>query len=140
LQEALHIAKPFNFEEFSTDSIGFGTLFGIMPYGSETVEEYVMLGPWESNPERNVLSYQAPFARFFMGKNVGDAVEVELPMHTGRYTVQSIHPIPEARIEAILQDQESFTGGADRSEPEDISEEVEIPQTAPVLEADPVES
>ena len=56
----------------------------------------------ESDPDNSVLSYQAPFARAFMGKGVGEKVEIELPMHTGRYEVLEIHPIAAEKIQEIL--------------------------------------
>lgn len=93
LKDALHVAQPIDLETVTADQIGFGTIFKIKPIGSDIEERYIMLGPWESNPDIHILSYQAPFARAFMGKQVGDMVEIELPSHTGRYEVISIEPL-----------------------------------------------
>ncbi len=103
LQEALSVAMTVDLEQVDSSTISFGNVFKVTPIGSDTIEEYIMLGPWESDPDSNVLSYQAPFARSFYGKSVGEQVHVELPMHTGRYEVLSIEPIPPERLEKIIE-------------------------------------
>lgn len=101
LQEALTSPQAIYLEEVEPDTIKFGTLFKVMPTAGETMEEYIMLGPWESDPDRNILSYQAPFSQFFLGKKVGDFVDVELPMHTGRFEVLSINLLTQHRVEDL---------------------------------------
>lgn len=101
LQDQLQIAKAVHPEEITYDAVGFGVRFTVSPTGADESETYTMLGPWESDPDRNVLSYQAPFARTFMGAKAGDIIEVELPMHTGQYEVIAIDPIPREQIQAI---------------------------------------
>lgn len=41
----------------------------------DTGSEYVILGPWEADPDRNVISSQAPFARVLLGKKVGETFQ-----------------------------------------------------------------
>lgn len=102
LQEQLHIAKQFNFDDMDPEAIGFGMHFTVKPAGAETTEEYLMLGPWESDPDNNVLSYQAPLARMFVGRHAGETVEVELPMHTGVYEIISIRPVDADHLQSII--------------------------------------
>lgn len=42
--------------------------------GNERV--FTLLGPWESDPERDVISYQSDLGRTLVGKKPGEAVEV----------------------------------------------------------------
>ncbi len=103
LQEQLQTAQALDPANIETDRVGFGTLIKLSPTGSDTLEEYIILGPWESDPDNNIHSYQAPFARSFMGKQVGDIVDVELPMHTGKYEIASIEPIPQDIINKVIE-------------------------------------
>lgn len=105
LEEALHGAKSIDPATAQCDRIEFGVVFRISPKESDLVEEYIMLGPWESDPDRRVLSYQAPFAFSFLGKTIGDLVEVDLPTHTGRYQVVAIEPIPADRLKKIVEEE-----------------------------------
>ncbi len=109
LQEALSIAQSVDLGNVNLNRIEFGTKFQVTPVGAEAVEDYIMLGPWESDPDRNILSYQAPFARAFYGKSVGDFVEIDLPMHTGRYEISSIEPIPQDLLQEILGQKQTET-------------------------------
>ncbi len=101
LQESLSSPQAIYLENVEPDEIQFGTEFKVQPAASDVTEEYIMLGPWESDPDHNILSYQAPFAQFFLGKKVGDFVDVELPMHTGRYEVQEINVLTPERIDDL---------------------------------------
>ncbi len=43
---------------------------------------YTLLGPWDTDTEHGIISYQSPFAGRLMGKKVGDPIEVEGRPHT----------------------------------------------------------
>ncbi|MGC9326707.1 MAG: GreA/GreB family elongation factor, partial [Candidatus Hinthialibacter sp.] len=105
LEESLHRAKAVDLSALTLERVEFGVLFKISPSGSDIQEDYVMLGPWESNPDKRVLSYQAPFAMAFMGKKKGDFVELEMPTLTGRYEIVSIEAIPPERLQEIINDE-----------------------------------
>jgi transcription elongation factor GreA len=103
LQDMMQQARGVEMDEITTDKIGFGVQFTIKPVGGENEELYLMLGPWESDPDNNVLSYQAPFAACFLGKEVGETVDVELPRHTGRYEVMAIERLTQEQLNTIIQ-------------------------------------
>ena len=49
---------------------------------------YSLLGPWDSNPEQGVISYQSPLAQSLIGRKQGDTVEMD-----GRvFTITAIGP------------------------------------------------
>ena len=60
LKEEVQQAQIFNENEVKTDRIAFGTRARLKNLKSGQTEEYVILGPWESNPSRNVISYLSP--------------------------------------------------------------------------------
>ena len=45
---------------------------------------YTILGPWDSDHERGVISYLSPFARLLMSKKPGDRAELDGQPHTVR--------------------------------------------------------
>lgn len=51
---------------------------------------YRVLGPWDADPDRGVLSYKSPLGRSFLGTHEGDEVEVELPSGTIGYRVRGV--------------------------------------------------
>jgi transcription elongation factor GreA len=79
LQEALAAAKIVEADEVPSDRIAFGTRFEAQKVESGEVETLTVLGRWEADPERCILSIQAPLAQQFLGRSVGEAFEVEHP-------------------------------------------------------------
>jgi transcription elongation GreA/GreB family factor len=62
--------------------------------GEDGERSLTILGPWESDPERSIISYESDLGRLLLGRQVGD--EVQLP--DGRHRVRRIRPAigPEA--------------------------------------------
>ncbi len=98
LQEQLGMAQSIPLNQVDYSNVGFGTKVQLRAPGGESTEVFYFLGPWESDPDRNILSYNAPFARPFLGQGVGDLVEVELSTHTGRYVIELIEAFDPQQI------------------------------------------
>jgi len=93
LRDQLQLARPTDLSRIVPDEVKFGVKVRITNSEGEG-KVYTVLGPWESIPEQDILSYQAPFMRAFLGKKTGDIVEIDLPNRKGIFTVQEIEPIP----------------------------------------------
>ena len=102
LQEQLGMSEAVPLDRVDPSRVAFGTRVGLQPAAGGEAEIFHFLGPWESDPDRNILATTAPFAIPFMGAAVDERVEVELSTHTGRYVVESIEPIQAAEIASLL--------------------------------------
>ena len=51
---------------------------------------YEVLGPWDGGPEDGVLNYRSPLGQFFLGKEIDDEFDAELPGGTIRYKILEI--------------------------------------------------
>ena len=65
-------------ENVNTSVIGFGTEFHTTNTETGETEKYIVMGRWESEPDRRIFSYQAPFIQCFLSKKVGDLVPVKI--------------------------------------------------------------
>lgn len=92
LQEQLRKARPVDLEEIEADRVRFGIRLRLNG-GDGQEEDIIVLGPWESDPSQNILSYQAPFISCFSGKREGEVVEVSLPNRSGSFTITSVEPL-----------------------------------------------
>ena len=54
---------------------------------------YEVLGPWDGGPEDGVLNYRSPLGQFFLGKEIDDEFDAELPGGTIRYKILEIASI-----------------------------------------------
>ena len=90
LQEELNRAVVFDPTTITTAIISFATVVTLHNNDSNTDEEYTILGPWESDPDNNVISYMSPFGNAIMDKKVGDEVKFVINDHKYNYTVKTI--------------------------------------------------
>lgn len=79
LQEALSAARTVSASEVSTEAIAFGTTFEAKDLDQGQNESYTILGRWEADPERRIISIQAPLAEQFLGKRIGDEFTLSRP-------------------------------------------------------------
>jgi transcription elongation GreA/GreB family factor len=74
LNRDLGRARPIDFERIDPSQVRVGTRVQLRSAdGERTV---TILGPWESEPEKNVVSYESELAAGLLGKSVGDSAEV----------------------------------------------------------------
>jgi len=62
--------------KFSHDSVMFGSTVTLIDVDTEEEFTYTIVGTYESNPDKGLISNQTPLARAMMGKEEGDEVEV----------------------------------------------------------------
>lgn len=67
------IIKP---EEVSTDKVNIGTEIKLQATNNKK-EVYTILGPWDRDSKKKVISYLAPFAKALLGKKRGEKVLFE---------------------------------------------------------------
>lgn len=63
--------------------------------GDDGERSLTILGPWESDPERSIISYESDLGKLLLGRQVGDAVALA----EGEHRIARIHPAigPHAR-------------------------------------------
>lgn len=79
LQEALSSSRIMTSQNIRTDVIGFGVKFSADNQKTGTQEEYTILGRWEADADKHILSYLAPMVQQFLGKKVGEEVLIKHP-------------------------------------------------------------
>ncbi len=77
-------------EEISGDFVSFGTKITLQDKKGTKSTVYTILGPWESNTEKNIISYQSPLGMNLLDKKEGDIVDFELNGKKFNYTVKKI--------------------------------------------------
>ena len=90
LQNELNRAVVFDPTTSTTAIISFGTVATLKDNQSGNEETYTILGPWESDPDNNVISYMAPFGDAILNKKVGDVLQFTINEHKYDYTVKNI--------------------------------------------------
>ena len=74
----------------SSEAISVGSVVDLQLSSSKEDVSYSILGAWDGNPEKNILSYRTPLAKALMGKQKDDSVAVEIDGYEETYTVKAI--------------------------------------------------
>ena len=90
LERDLQNARGTSFENPDTSRVSIGTIVSVRDKASKTQETYTILGAWDGDPDRNIISYQTAIGQAVLGKKVGEGAT--LP--NGEYEIISIEPAP----------------------------------------------
>ena len=90
LKEDIEKCKVFDPSTADTKRISFGNVVELKNNETGEKEVYTILGPWESSPEENIISYMAPFGNALLNAKKGDKVEFEINDRKYSYEVGKI--------------------------------------------------
>jgi len=82
IQRDLGRAQGTDFANTPTDAAGIGTVVDMEDGETGEIETQSVLGAWDGDPDRNILSYLSEMAKAIIGKKVGD--EAHLPTESGK--------------------------------------------------------
>ena len=92
LETALARARGTDFSNAKIDAVGIGTIVQAIDLGANQSESFTILGAWDSDPERGVISYLSPVAQSLLNRKVGDEVEFEFHGAIHRHRIEKIDP------------------------------------------------
>ncbi len=92
LERQLARARGTDFSDARADAVGIGTRVQITELGRDHTEVFTILGAWDLDPDRHIVSYLSPLAQALMGKKPGEEAELELEGHRARYRIDRIEP------------------------------------------------
>jgi transcription elongation GreA/GreB family factor/transcription elongation factor GreA-like protein len=88
LERDLARARGTDFRDVKTDAVEIGTRIVIKRVNDGGIENYTILGAWDTDPERHFISYLSQMAQALIGKKVGDRVSA--PTETGENDVEVV--------------------------------------------------
>jgi transcription elongation GreA/GreB family factor len=90
LEAQFNRARGMDFSNAKTDVVGPGTVVIVTNLVTNQTETFTILGAWDSEPERGVISYLTPVAMSLLNRKVGDEVEFELNGSKHRHRLEKI--------------------------------------------------
>jgi len=90
LESQLVRARGSDFANPRTDVVSIGTTVSVTDLDHQHLEQFTILGAWDSNPDKGIISYLTAVAQSLL--NAKPAQEIEVPVEGGkkRYRVDSI--------------------------------------------------
>lgn len=92
LESDLSRAKGTDYSDVDTSVVSIGTIVELEYTGTSSRETYTILGAWDGDPEKNVVSYLTTIGQTLLGQKPGTSVD--LPTEDG--------PVRKAKIVSIL--------------------------------------
>lgn len=72
------------------DRVSFGSTVKLIDLDDDCEYEYTIVGAYESNPSKGLISFNSPLAKQLMGKKSGEEVKVSLPSGLKEYEIESV--------------------------------------------------
>ncbi|QZA59435.1 GreA/GreB family elongation factor [Candidatus Rhabdochlamydia porcellionis] len=86
LSDQMHRARILSKEDISTQEVGVGAIIDCKNTHGEKIS-YTILGPWDADPEKNILSFQSKLALTINGLSVGESFQFQ----EETFTIEAIH-------------------------------------------------
>ncbi|MDR0315867.1 MAG: transcription elongation factor GreA [Treponema sp.] len=90
LKEDIERAQLFDPATVTTARVSFGTTALLRNETKDRQEEYTILGPWESAPEHNIISYLSPFGSAILNRTEGERFDFQSDGEKNLYVVERI--------------------------------------------------
>jgi len=90
LEKDLGRARITDFKEANTEQVSVGSIVEVKNTTSGQTTRYTLLGAWDGEPDKNILSYKTPFGAALLGKKTKDIVTVKTGASEEDYQIISI--------------------------------------------------
>jgi transcription elongation GreA/GreB family factor len=94
LEQMLHNARGTSFENPDTSRVSIGTIVTLRDAETNTEETYTILGAWDGDPDRHIISYQTAIGQALLGHELGETISLNTEHGDARFTILSIKPAP----------------------------------------------
>jgi transcription elongation GreA/GreB family factor len=78
LETQLVRARGTDFSNTKTDVAGIGTVVRALDLETKVEEQFTILGAWDSDPDKGIISYLSPVAQSLLNRKLGEEVEFEI--------------------------------------------------------------
>jgi transcription elongation GreA/GreB family factor len=90
LETQLSRSRGADFSNANTDAVNVGTIVQATNLETNLTESFTILGAWDSDPEKGIISYLTPVGQSLLNHKVGDEVEFELQGTKRRHRIEKI--------------------------------------------------
>ena len=94
LEQMLHDARGTSFENPDTSRVSIGTIVTLRSVEGNNEETYTILGAWDGDPDRHIISYQTAIGQALLGHEVGETISLNRDESVAQFTIISIEPAP----------------------------------------------
>jgi len=90
LESQMSRARGTDYSNAKTDVVSIGTIVEATDLSADRRERFTILGAWDSDPDKGIISYLSPVGAALLNRKVGDEVEFELHGAKHRHRIEKI--------------------------------------------------
>jgi transcription elongation GreA/GreB family factor/transcription elongation factor GreA-like protein len=75
MERDLSLARGTDFNNVDVNQVSIGTTVTLRELKDGTIDVYSVLGAWDTDPDKGIISYQSALAKALLGHKVGDQVD-----------------------------------------------------------------
>lgn len=94
LEALLVRARGMDFSNPKTEQVNLGTMVHVTDLNNQHKESFSLLGAWDGDPEKGIISYLTPVGQALLNKKPGDEVELEVHGTKSRFRIDAIEAAP----------------------------------------------
>jgi transcription elongation GreA/GreB family factor len=94
MAEQLSQVSPTDFKDMPCEQAGPGTEV-VLRYGDGQTETFYLLGEWDSDPARGIISSNSRMAQVLTGRKGGESLMVPTEQGETTCTVEAVNPLPQ---------------------------------------------
>ncbi|MEP7014789.1 MAG: GreA/GreB family elongation factor [Verrucomicrobiota bacterium] len=99
LEQALQNARGTSFENPDTTRVSIGTVVTLREKDSGKEETYTILGVWDGDPDRHIISYQTAIGQALLGHAADEVISMNTENGTEKFRIVSIKAAPRDEAE-----------------------------------------
>ena len=96
MERELSLARGTDFANPDLTQVSLGTVVSLREVAGGAVERYTILGAWDGEPEKGLVSYQSALAQALLSRKPGDQVNVPTEIGERLVEVVKIEPFLKA--------------------------------------------
>ena len=100
LEQMLDNARGTSFEKVDTSLVSIGTIVTLRDADTSEEETYTILGAWDGDPDRHIISYQTAIGQALLGHKLGEVISLNTDRGAAQFAIVSIKPAPPDKTEA----------------------------------------
>jgi transcription elongation GreA/GreB family factor len=90
LEAQLMRARGTDFSNTTTDAVAIGSVVLATDLGTNKPETFTILGAWDSDPDKGIISYLSPVGAALLNHKIGEEVEFEFHGAKHRHRIEKI--------------------------------------------------
>ncbi|MES2696595.1 MAG: GreA/GreB family elongation factor [Verrucomicrobiota bacterium] len=91
LEKDLGRARVSDFKDATVGQVSAGTIVDVKATATGATTTFTILGAWDGDPDKNIISYKTAFGTALLGKKAGDVVKVKTGGSEEEYAIVSIN-------------------------------------------------